>query len=121
MPRLFSASSAQELSGKSATSARGLRDVLRVLAELAQRGLRWKNRASALRDARSRYGAHAVARRGVALQMEVALGDAQIDELPSSPLGHALQILERRARLGIAARSEQHLRAAEIVLVAGPD
>ncbi len=62
---------------------------------------------------------HAVARRRVSLQLEIALGHAEIDELLVVAVGHLLQILERRARLGVAPRPEQELRAAEIELVTG--
>ena len=61
--------------------ARSAATILVVLAELAQRAQVEEPRLGLARRA-VEVRPDAVARRGVALEEEVALGDAQIDELP---------------------------------------
>ena len=96
----------------------GQRDELRVIAELAEAAEIEEPRFG-LAGGPFQVRHHPVARRRVALQLEIALRDAEIDELLVVPVRDLLQILECRARLGVAPRAEQDLRAAEIELVAG--
>jgi hypothetical protein len=49
-----------------------------------------------------------IARRLVAPQIEVAFGDPEVDQLAIVSGDHALELLKRAARLGVAARAEQH-------------
>ena len=114
--RLFGPGVAREI----ADERPRLRHVLVVLTELAQRGEIEESRFGLPRRT-IEVRAHAVAGGVVALQMKVTLGDAQIGELAIIAAGLPLNLLERRPGFGVAARSEQHGRPAEILLVAGLD
>ena len=91
------------------------RDGLIVLAELAQRAQVEETRLG-LAGGLFEIRLHAVARRSVALQEEVALGNAQVGELPVVAGHLPLDVLERAARLGVALRAEQDQRAAQVAL-----
>ena len=116
MPRLLSASSDHELSGKSSTSATRARDVLVVLPELAQRAEMEEPRLGQPRGLLE-VGRQRVACLGVALQIEIRLGDPEIGKLPIVAAHVRTDRGKGGLRLGIAAGAEEHLRASEIRLV----
>ena len=106
MPRLLSASSDHELSGKSSDEGLRLREELVVSAELAQRAQIEEARFGlARRRARDRAARRRAPRRSAS--GKVALGDAQIDELAIVADDLGLERGERRPRIGVAPRAEQ--------------
>ena len=90
-----------------------------MAAELAQR--RQERTALGLARRALQIGTGALTGGVVAPQIEIAFRDPEIDELLVVAAGHPLEILERGARLGIAAGAEQHRGPAEIRLVSRLD